>query len=583
MISKILRLNIHKFRGIEELHWRPTDGINLILGGGDTGKTTILEAINMLFSPATSSVALETDYWMRDLSQGLSIECIMQLGGDVEINNQNQMAFPWHWNGEEAVAPDSEQVGRENVEVYKFRFSANDQQETVWEIVQPNETTIRMSVGLRRQIGLTSLPSDERNDRDLRLVYGSALDRHIGDTALRSRIGSKVAGLDLGEELSKEGKDALSVLDDKFKDKALPSDISVGLTSSQGISIGALVGLLAKRADDVLLPISAWGAGTRRLASLEIGAAQAASPSLVTIDEVERGLEPYRLRQFLAVLENQDSQSFVTTHSPIAISCVPSAQMWYLDSQGNLGELKPDFVSKQQKNDPETFLARVAVIAEGVTEVGFLNFFLERALGQPSLNFGIRVCNGQGNDHTCKLLQALETSGLKFAGIADNEGTRIGAWEALKNSMGDRLLRWDEGCTEEAVVLAIPDDRIPDLVGDPDGENYGYRMRQLKERSGAEERTLESIEAKLVETGKTLKQLVIEAASGDSKGRAGAEKRSWESHSTNWFKSELGGRELAEKAVSLGAWERLSPRITAFVGAVLGSVELAVPDNFPDA
>lgn len=33
------------------LKWRPSRGVNLILGGGDVGKTAILEAIALLLSP----------------------------------------------------------------------------------------------------------------------------------------------------------------------------------------------------------------------------------------------------------------------------------------------------------------------------------------------------------------------------------------------------------------------------------------------------------------------------------------------------------------------------------------------------
>ncbi len=249
----------------------------------------------------------------------------------------------------EAVVPDNNEENGENDEVYRVRFTANDQQETLWEIVQPDGSTIRFSVALRRQIGLVSLPSDDRNDRDLRLVYGSALDRHIGDTSLRSRIGKQVAGINLQDELSEEAKAALTALDTKFGEKALPCGVQIGLTSSKGISIGALVGLLAEKSAGTYLPLSTWGAGTRRLASLEIGAANSTAPSFVTVDEIERGLEPYRLRQFLADLSGQGGQKFVTTHSPIAIASATGAHLWYMDSSGRLGALRSDMVDKQQK------------------------------------------------------------------------------------------------------------------------------------------------------------------------------------------------------------------------------------------
>jgi predicted ATP-dependent endonuclease of OLD family len=49
----ICALTIARFRGITSLKWKPSRGVNVILGGGDVGKTTILEAIALLLSPVT--------------------------------------------------------------------------------------------------------------------------------------------------------------------------------------------------------------------------------------------------------------------------------------------------------------------------------------------------------------------------------------------------------------------------------------------------------------------------------------------------------------------------------------------------
>ena len=46
---------------------------------------------------------------------------------------------------------------------------------------------------LRRSIGLVRLSSDDRNDRDLRLVQGSAVDRLLSDKGLHSRLASELA------------------------------------------------------------------------------------------------------------------------------------------------------------------------------------------------------------------------------------------------------------------------------------------------------------------------------------------------------------------------------------------------------
>jgi predicted ATP-dependent endonuclease of OLD family len=48
-VATIYQLVIDRFRGIKALSWHPTKGANVILGGGDVGKTTILDAFALLF------------------------------------------------------------------------------------------------------------------------------------------------------------------------------------------------------------------------------------------------------------------------------------------------------------------------------------------------------------------------------------------------------------------------------------------------------------------------------------------------------------------------------------------------------
>ena len=48
----IYAITIERFRGITSLKWKPSRGVNVILGGGDVGKTTILEAIAFSSAPS---------------------------------------------------------------------------------------------------------------------------------------------------------------------------------------------------------------------------------------------------------------------------------------------------------------------------------------------------------------------------------------------------------------------------------------------------------------------------------------------------------------------------------------------------
>jgi putative ATP-dependent endonuclease of OLD family len=567
----IRKLTVARFRGIEKLEWRPSPGMNILLGGGDAGKTTILEAIALLLSPTNSTTVSESDYWQRDSSQQFLIEAVLSLSEASGINTQKNFSWPWTWNGVDAVAPiakkEAEDLPDADDPVSRVRVRGTTELELAWEIVQPNDEADHFSVSVRRKIGVVRLSSDERNDRDLRLVYGSGLDRLVGDVALRARIGKRISELDLEQSLSEAGKNAIGELDKRLVGSALPHDLKLGLTTSQGLSIGALIGLLAKK-HDVSLPLSSWGAGTRRMVALEIASAAEREVSITLVDEIERGLEPYRLRKLISIISDGEGQAFITTHSPVAIACSEKAQLWYVDGIGNIGALLRDKITPQQRRDPETFLAKVAVIAEGSTEVGFLQFLLEKAFGSVPLIHGVRVCDGQGNSATLDLLETLSASGLVFAGLVDNEGTDPGRWQALKQNLGDRLHQWQNGCTEEHVIAEIADDKLPELLKDAEGADDGDRLRTIADRLGIQQKQLAAIQQALTEQGKTLRQLIVAAAIGSKLGANGEEK-AWKKHSRHWFKSEEGGRELAQKMVALGAWDAVCPQVLPLLNAIL--------------
>jgi putative ATP-dependent endonuclease of OLD family len=354
---------------------------------------------------------------------------------------------------------------------------------------------------------------------------------------------------------------------------ALPDGLKLGFTTSQGLSIGALIGLLAKK-DNVHLPLASWGAGTRRMTALEIGASTDKEASVAIIDEVERGLEPYRLRKLINILGQTEGQTFITTHSPVAIACAQKAHLWYLDTAGVIGALPYDKIEQQQRRDPETFLAKVAVIAEGPTEVGFLRFLLKKAFAGDPLDFGVRVCDGQGNSATLVLLETLSSAGLVFAGLADDEGTDAGRWAKLKVKLRDRLHQWPQGCTEQHVIAAVPDANLWDLARDEEGDLDGRRLRTLADRLGLADKQPTAIEEAVAAKGKTLRQLIIEASTGSKNGATDkAQEKIWKKHSQDWFKSYDGGEELAEKMASLGAWPTISPLILPLVNAIRHAVK----------
>jgi putative ATP-dependent endonuclease of OLD family len=571
----IRQLIVTRFRGIKALTWNPSPGLNIILGGGDVGKTTVLEGIGLLLTASNAVALSESDYWQRETAQEFCIEAVMSLPPSSEISQQHSFAWPWEWNGKDAVLPAAapDGAGDEAPEpanpVYRLRVRGTTNLEPVWEIVQPNDEASTLSTGVRRKIGAVRLGGDDRNDRDLRLVYGSALDRLLADSGLRSRISQQISEIDLNARLSDDGKKSMETLDAELRKAALPSGIKLGLTTSQGLSIGALIGLLATK-EGVPLPLASWGAGTRRMAALEIASATEKESSVALIDEIERGLEPYRLRKLISTLEKGIGQSFVTTHSAVAITCAESGHLWYLDAAGNMGALPFDNIRHQQRRDPETFLARLPVIAEGSTEVGFFRFLLEKTFKSNPLDYGVRICDGQGNAAVLGLLETMAATGLKFAAFVDNEGDETARWQILKTKLGSLLFQWDSGCLEQNIIGEFPEGQLESLLSGDDGTLDGERLRTLADRAGSADKSLDAIRKKTAD----LRALIIAAATGSKTGAPVGGEKEWKAHERCWFKSEAGGRELAGKMAAAGVWPKFQPKLLPLLNAILRNAGL---------
>jgi putative ATP-dependent endonuclease of OLD family len=564
----IRRLTILRFRGIENLVWLPDPGVNVILGGGDVGKSTILDAIALLLSANNPSNISDVDFWRRDIGEGFEIEAVMTLPEGSGINRQSKQAWPWHWDGSAPSVPNMDgEPSNVTDPVYIVKVHVNSDYEVAYELIQPDESVEHFHVAIRRSIGLVRLGGDDRNDRDLRLVQGSALDRLLSDRTLRARLSAILAARNIGQELKDDGKDKLNQLDAAFAKQTLPHQLALGLTGGQGFSIGALIGLTADK-DKVQLPLATWGAGTRRLASLEIAASCQGDCPITLVDEIERGLEPYRQRSLITRLQAGPSQVFLTTHSAAAIGAAHRASVWYLDAKGTVGRLPRAKISRQQVRDPEAFLARLTIVAEGETEKGFTRHLLERALQGALHDRGIWITECEGHDNAIDLLEALADGGLQFGGFVDNEGRHPQRWRDLKKKLGPLLFQWTTGCLEENLIEVVPNDRLQALIEDPSGERTGERLRTLADRLDITDKSFDAIKTKALD----LRSLIIDAACGrvppNRATTSDSEKKTLKGHAKVWFKSFAGGRELAEKMFPLGVWPAMQDSLMPFINAV---------------
>lgn len=72
-MSRIRKLEIENFRGIKTLSWLPSNGINCLIGSGDSGKSTVLDAIDYCLGARRNLQITDVDFHNLDVDEPIQI------------------------------------------------------------------------------------------------------------------------------------------------------------------------------------------------------------------------------------------------------------------------------------------------------------------------------------------------------------------------------------------------------------------------------------------------------------------------------------------------------------------------------
>ena len=179
----------------------------------------------------------------------------------------------------------------------------------------------------------------------------------------------------------------------------------LGVSPRLGFSPRLDVSQAASRSGSISLhdgqvPLQMAGLGTKRVTSLAIQRESVRDGAIALIDEIEHGLEPFRVRQLIQEFKRMSydpqtrdrdnvsssslGQAIVTTHSPIALVELDSSEVRItrsLNGVTNLLEV-PEELQATLRASSEAFFASKIIVCEGKTELGLLRA-LEQRLAQP--------------------------------------------------------------------------------------------------------------------------------------------------------------------------------------------------------
>ena len=89
-MARIRQVEIKNFRGIKSLSWFPSEGLNCLIGAGDSGKSSVLEAIYLCLGGRRNVQFTDVDFYQLNVEEDIEIGLTV---GDLEDRLMNFEAY----------------------------------------------------------------------------------------------------------------------------------------------------------------------------------------------------------------------------------------------------------------------------------------------------------------------------------------------------------------------------------------------------------------------------------------------------------------------------------------------------------
>lgn len=476
----IRKLDIENFRGIKRLSWTPSLGFNCLIGPGDSGKTSVLDAIDLCLGARRNVTFTDADFHNVDVSQPISITIVL---GALEDALKGIDAYGDFLRGYDPTTKELEEEPGSDLETALcLRLTVAQDLEPVWAL----ESARAAAKGLERNLKW----ADRERLSPLRLGAG-------GDSHLAWRRGSLLNKLsdekpDTSGVLSAAARDARTTFGDKAKDQLKEAlDIVNKTANALGISVGSTATAMLdihsvafgsgsiSLHDDTGIPLRGMGTGSKRLLTAGLHKEASKSKSIALIDEIETGLEPHRIVRFLKSLGSKDAeptmQVLATSHSPVALQELSYSQVFIVrqDKVGGRTLVLPAPPDAQGalRATSSSFLAKSILVCEGKTEIGFvrgIDLFRVEKNGKDSIEAaGVSLLDCDGGSETRPFERAaiFQALGYRVGVFIDNDRPIPEAKAKTFTDNGGTLFHWAEGQSiEDAIICSATHATILDIL-----------------------------------------------------------------------------------------------------------------------
>lgn len=426
-MSKIHSLSISNFKGIRE--FEQTFGQRnfiCLIGRGDSGKTTILEAINLVLSSNWNVSFSDNDFHNQNIEKPIEITATLY---DLPESILKESKFGLYLRGiDVSTNLINDEVQQNDIPCITIKLVVTKSLEPIWYIINERaQQDIEIKSSDRAKFN-TFLVSDYI-DRHFSWSKGSPL------YALLKADDSAINATELILETIREAKNKidsnafpdLQTIIDKIKINAqrFGVDLSKINTTVDFKDIVIKEGKI--NLHDESTPIRLKGKGSKRLLSIAIQLELFSlnNGGILLIDEIEQGLEPDRVQNLARILKNnENNQVFITTHSRDVIVELSSEDLFKLSKNSNKIY---NFTASEQgtlRSNPEAFFAKKIILCEGATEVGIIrginNFNYQNNDFRFSSN-GVRYLDCNGDSKIQKFIEVFKDKEYDLLVFCDSD------------------------------------------------------------------------------------------------------------------------------------------------------------------
>ncbi|XOQ51788.1 MAG: hypothetical protein ACFWT7_00175 [Succiniclasticum sp.] len=465
---RLVNLEVKNFRGIKELNVDfPIDlPVIFLIGAGDSTKSTVLTAISWLLWPSYYLEISDIDFYLGITDKPIEIRGSF-IDFPKELIKENRYGLYLRKPGADLGDGIQDEPERDGKFCLTIQLTVDNSLEPVWNVVCNRLPPKQIPAKDRRKFSLRNIGENYSKD----MVWGrsSILNKYVESQDELQNV--------FLETIRKAAHDAnfggLDSILPKVMDISREYGVHVQHPSNKMImrngKFSSEVGLF-----DDNVPLSLFGTGTRKLLSMGLNIDQTNDASLLLIDELEIGLEPYRLKSVINHFRKMQAlhQIIVTTHSPVALAEANYNEVYVVHSDNGVTSILPlpyssdsksaDRLQANIRRRPQSFFAKKLIVCEGKTEIGLVRAFdtyLEQKENFRLSFYGVDTYEGEG-DNVIKNAVGLKKCGYAVCVLMDNDKEKAKD-EKIAAEDGIQLFRWNKGNASEDQIF---EEASPDLI-----------------------------------------------------------------------------------------------------------------------